>query len=175
MTASTSTSPTVPPSDDVARGKRELLRHAVATLAYRGGKAIGNAPSGFAEFRVGDATRTPARILAHVGDLLDWALALAEGQHRWHDSSPLPWDEEAARFFGALSRFDAYLASDKPLNRPPEQIFQGPIADALTHVGQIAMLRRLSGAPVRGENYAKAEIVTGRVTARQAAPKVEFD
>ena len=126
--------------------KRELLRHAVATVAYRGGKAVRGAPADFAGFQAGATTRTPARILAHIGDLFDWALSIAAGKQEWHDSAPLEWDLEVSRFFETLGRFDAYLASDRPLSAAPEQIFQGPIADALTHVGQLTMLRRLSGA-----------------------------
>ena len=74
----------------------------------------------------------------------------------------------------ALNALDAYLASDKPLHAPVEKLFQGPIADALTHVGQIAVLRRLAGSPVKGENYFVAEITAGRVGHDQAAPKREF-
>jgi hypothetical protein len=147
----------------------------VATLAYRGGKAIADAPSGFGEFRVGPSSRTPAEILAHIGDLLDWAVALAEGHHRWNPAPVGPWDDLVQRFFTALSAFDDYLASDRPLAWSAERVFQGPVADALTHVGQITMLRRLAGSPVRGENYAKADIVAGRVTGAQSAPKFEFD
>lgn len=158
-----------------ADAARQLLRHTVATLAYRGGKTLAGAPADFASFRVGDRTRTPAEILAHVGDLLDWALWMARGEHRWTSSAPLPWPREVDRFFAALAAFDAYLASDAPLGRPAEQLFQGPVADALTHVGQLAMLRRLAGAPVRGENYARAEIVAGRVGPAQSAKRVEFD
>ena len=163
------------PTTDVTHGKRELLRHAVATLAYRGAKAIRNAPPSLAFFRVGDVTRTPVQILAHVGDLFDWALSLAEGQQRWHVATPGTWDEESSRFFAALGRFDQYLASDRPLGCAPEKLLQGPVADALTHVGQIMMLRRLANAPVRSENFAIADIVAGHVTADQAAPKFEFD
>jgi len=155
--------------------KRELLRHAVATIAYRGGKAVRGAPETFATFKAGDATRTPARILAHVGDLFDWGLSIARGQQAWHDSTPLEWDREVSRFFETLGRFDAYLASDAPLACSAEQIFQGPLADALTHVGQIAMLRRLAGAAMNGENYFVADIVAGRVGAEQAAPRRQFD
>jgi hypothetical protein len=156
-------------------GGREMLRHTVATLAYRGGKAVRGAPEEFGAFAAGVGTRTPAEILAHVGDLLDWALWLARGEQRWQDSVPLPWDEEVARFFEGLAAFDAYLASDAPLGCAAEKLFQGPVADALTHVGQITLLRRMAGAPVRGENYFKAEIVAGRVGAEQAAPRREFE
>lgn len=154
--------------------KRDLLRHTLATLAYRGGKAVRNAPAGFGDFRGGDTTRTPGQILAHLGDLLDWALSIAEGKQVWHDSPPLPWEKEVARFFNALQRFDDYLASPGPLQAPPEKLFQGPIADALTHVGQIAILRRMAGGPVKGENYFVADIASGRVGPEQATPKKEF-
>ncbi len=154
---------------------RQMLRHTLATLAYRGGKAVRGAPDAFAAFKAGHGTRTPAEVLAHIGDLLDWTVCLARGEHAWHDSTPLRWPEEAARFHAALQRLDAVLASDQPLGTTVERLFQGPIADALTHVGQITMLRRLFGAPVRGENYARAEIVAGRLGAEQAAPVREFD
>ena len=155
--------------------KRQLLRHAVATLAYRGGKTLRGAPGGFAEFQASEGTRTPVQILAHVGDLLDWALWLAKGKHEWQDSAPLPWDREVQRFSTALSAFDDYLASTFPLGSSAEKLFQGPVADALTHIGQIAMLRRLAGSPVRGESYFRADIAAGRVGLEQAAPVREFD
>jgi hypothetical protein len=154
---------------------RALLRHTVATLAYRGGKAVRGAPPSFAEFRVSGGGRTAGSILAHIGDLLDWALSIAKGKQEFHESEPLPWDREAQRFFAALAAFDAHLASEELLQAPPEQLFQGPVADALTHVGQLTMLRRLSGAPIRGENYFRAEIVAGRVGPDQTAPRREFD
>lgn len=152
-----------------------MLRHTVATLAYRGGKAVRGAPAAFADFKTGPQTRTPGQILAHVGDLLDWALSIAKGKQEWHVSSPLPWDEEVARFFAALAALDAYLGSGTPLGSTPEGVFQGPIADALTHVGQIALLRRLAGSAVRGENYFRADIAAGRVGPQQSAPRREFD
>jgi hypothetical protein len=154
---------------------RTFLRHALATLAYRAGKALRGAPVTFANFRVGSGTRMPAQILAHMGDLLDWALFLARGEQNWHDSTPLPWDLEVARFFAALQAFDAYLASEEPLGWSAERLFQGPIADALTHTGQLTMLRRLAGAPVRGENYARATITAGAVGVAQTSPVYEFD
>ncbi len=153
---------------------RTLLRHTLATLAYRGGKAIRNAAPDFAGYGLPETARTPAKILAHIGDLMDWALSMAEGRRDWKDSLPLPWEKECERFFAALKKFDAYLASDNPLAVSEEKLFQGPIADALTHVGQIAMLRRMSGVPMKGENYFMAEISVGRVGADQAAPKKEF-
>ncbi|MGH9734621.1 MAG: hypothetical protein ACRD8A_08545 [Candidatus Acidiferrales bacterium] len=157
------------------RGDVEMLRHTVATLAYRGGKAFRGAPVGFAEFRVGDSTRTPGQILAHLGDLLDWALSKANGAEKWHNSATANWENGSERFFAGLQAFDARIASSKRLGCSAEELFQGPVADSLTHVGQIAMLRRLAGAPVRAENYAKAKIEAGRVSSDQPAPVSEFD
>jgi hypothetical protein len=154
---------------------RQLLRHTVATLAYRGGKVLRGAPDSFAAFRTQEQGRSPADILAHISDLLDWGLSMAQGAQRWHNSAPLPWAGEGQRFFSALAALDAYLASSEPLAVPAEKLFQGPIADALTHVGQLAMLRRLAGVPIRGENYFAANIETGRVGQEQAAPIREFD
>ena len=154
---------------------RDLLRHTLATLSYRAAKALRGTPPGFAEFRIGESTRTPAEILAHMGDLIDWALHMAQGRQVWKDSEPLPWDREMERFFGALEALDAFLGSGTSLGCPPGMLIQGPLADALTHTGQLTMLRRLAGAPVRGENYARAEIVKGRVGPDQSAPRREFD
>lgn len=154
--------------------QRELLRHTLATLAYRGGKAVRNAPASFAGFHAAEGVRTPGQILAHVGDLLDWALSIAMGQQKWQDSKPLPWEQGVERFFTALKKFDDFLASHEAVQVPLEKLFQGPIADALTHVGQIAILRRIAGAPVKGENYYVADIAAGRVGADQAKPKREF-
>lgn len=155
--------------------KREMLRHTVATLAYRGAKALRGAPDSFASFKASETTRTPQQILAHIGDLLDWALSIAKGAEAWNNSGPLEWDQEIARFHAALNSFDNYLASEAELNAPCERLFQGPIADALTHVGQLTMLRRIAGAPIKAENYSRAKIESGHVGAEQAAPKREFD
>ena len=154
---------------------RDLLRHKVATLAYRGHKALRDAPASFAGFRAYETTRTPTQILAHVNDLLDWVLSQAKGKEEWHGSPPLPWDEEVKRFSASLKALDDYLASGAPLAVPAEKLFQGAIADAFTHVGQISLLRRMAGSPVRAENYSKAEIVAGRVDNQQASPRREFD
>jgi hypothetical protein len=158
------------PSDSA----RQLLRHALATLAYRAAKPLREAPESFCKFKASPEARTPVEIVAHLGDLFEWALSAAGGEERWHPAKPQPWAEETARFFAALEAFDAYLASGKPLHAKPESLFQGPVADALTHVGQIALLRRLAEAPVRAENYYAAKIAIGRVGADQPAPVYEF-
>jgi hypothetical protein len=153
---------------------REFLRHTLATVAYRGCKTLRDAPESFAGFKSADSSRTPVEILAHMGDLYEWSLSVARGAEKWHNSKPLEWDKEVQRFFAALKNFDDYLASEAPLRAPIERLFQGPIADSLTHIGQLAMLRRLAGSPIKGENYVVAEITAGRVGPDQAASRLEF-
>ena len=159
--------------------KLALLRHAVATLAYRAGKPLRGCPEGFAGFRAAPDARTPAEVLAHLGDLVEWAASQVRGKSAWRSSPPLPWEEEKARFFAALAVLDGALdgepAGGAPAAFSAEKLFQGPIADAFTHVGQLALLRRLAGAPVRGENFVRADIVAGRVGAEQSPPALEFD
>ena len=141
--------------------KRELLRHAVATIAFRGRVAIADAPTNFAEFRVTEGTRSPAEILAHIGDLLIGSHFLLQGKFVKLESEPQPWDNEVERFFASVREFDAFLASDAQLAHPIEKMIQGPVGDALTHVGQIVILRRIAGASIREVPYFTAEIVPG--------------
>ena len=152
--------------------KRALLRHTLATLAYRAARAFEDAPAQFGEFS--GAGRQPVQILAHMGDLFDWALSAVQGNERWHTSKPHSWVTEQQRFFASLHAFDAYLASYEPLYASAEALFQGPIADALTHVGQLAMLRRMAGSPICGENYYVAEIKAGQVGSEQSVPVQPF-
>ena len=151
---------------------RELLRHTLATLAYRGAKALRDAPATFANFDA--AGRAPINIVAHLGDLMEWGVSMANGTRKWHDTEPSTWDAERDRFFAALQAFDDYLASGDEIKCDLTRLFQGPIADALTHVGQLAMLRRMAGAGIGGENYFVANIETGRVGPDQAPPKRTF-
>ncbi len=140
---------------------RELFRHTIATLAYRGGKTLRDAPDGFAGF---DGTgKTPVQLLAHLGDLFDWTLRMMRGSREWRVSQPQGWEHESRRFYDGLAAIDLVLASDEPLEAPLERLLQGPIADALTHVGQLAMMRRMAGAPIGAENYYIAQIEAGRV------------
>ena len=154
---------------------RDYLRHSLATLAYRGGKVLRGAPQGFGSFKVGGTSRTPSQILVHVCDLLDWTLSLVRDQEVWRDSSPGPWDGDVQRFYSTIRTLDELLAVPGSMGCPWTRLFQGPIADAFTHIGQLALLRRLAGSAVRGENYFKAEIVSGRVGPVQAAPRREFE
>lgn len=151
------------------------LRHILATVVYRGAKALRDAPPDFHAFRPAVGSRSAGEILAHICDLLDWALSQAHGQEKWRDSQRQTWAADADRFFAAATALDQFLASGKKLQAAPEKLFQGALADAFTHVGQIAMLRRLAGTPVRGENYSKAKIEIGRTGADQNRPVREFD
>jgi hypothetical protein len=150
------------------------IRHALATLAYRLGKVLRDTPAEFRDFHAAAGTRTPGEILAHIGDLMDWSLAQVEGRKTWHDSSPLAWEQEIARFFRAIEALDQRIAADGLGAASAEKLFQGPIADALTHTGQMALLRRMAGIAVRPENYVAADIATGRVGSEQAPPRAEF-
>ena len=155
---------------------RLFLRHTCATLAYRAAKATRGASPIFGDFKPHPTSRTPSEILAHMGDLMDWALGMAAlGKSKWAGATPLPWDDEVRRFHDRLAAFDAHLASDQEIRWSIEVLFQGPIADALQHVGQLTYLRRLAGEAMKGESYARAEILVGRVGAEQTPPSSEFD
>ena len=153
---------------------REIIRHSIAVLAYRGGKPLRGAPASFASFSTGAGGNTPLVILTHLGDLMDWALTHVRGEPRWLGATATSWDEQVARFYASLAALDAYLASDQPIRCDPGRLLAGPIADAINHVGQLMMLRRMAGSPVYGENYFVADIVTGRVGPEQSPPVRPF-
>jgi hypothetical protein len=138
------------------------LRHTIATLAYRVNATTKDAPATFAATTAGNGTRSAAEVLAHMGDLLDWAFSLAIGDEKWNDSTPLPWPQEIARFQKALARLDSHVAAGAELKAPAAKIFQGAIADAIWHTGQLALLRRLAASPIESENYAEAAIAEGK-------------
>ena len=164
----------IPPGDATTR---LFLRHTLATLAYRAGKSVRGTPVAFAEHHVTPTSPSASLILAHMGDLMDWVLSMLQGKPRWNTSTPLEWNAEIARFFASLKAVDDHLASGAPIAWEPAQVFQGGLADALTHTGQLAMLRRLSGHKMKGESYARADIEVGRVGLDQVPPDPanEFD
>ncbi|MEO7102385.1 MAG: hypothetical protein ABI311_03390 [Gemmatimonadaceae bacterium] len=153
---------------------RTMLRYTIATLAYRLEKVVREIPPGFENFDAGSGVRSPLALLGHIGDLLEWGERMADGEYRWLAVSGLGWSEQCERIFAALARMDARLESGPP-GKPVEMIFSGPIADALTHCGQLSMLRRMAGSPVRAESYARASITIGRVGMDQSSERVEFD
>ena len=154
---------------------RHLLRHTVATLAYRAQKTLKDAPASFVDQRLSAASRTPLQIVSHMGDLMEWAQRMAQGEYRWAPEPVAGWDATCDRFFKGLLALDAAIGDSALTEYSAEVIFQGPIADALTHVGQLAMIRGIAGAPVRPESYARAEIEVGRVGTEQSAVRKEFD
>ena len=149
----------------------------LATIACRGGKAIRDAPEGFGSFRAEGCLNTPLVLLAHIGDLLEWAQrwCAGGGEASYKISEPLDWNGEVGRFYGSLESFDQYLAAGGSLHARLETMMQAPLADALTHIGQLALLRRMAGDPVNGEAYRLAEIVAGRVGEEQAKPGRAFE
>lgn len=163
----------IPPDDPATRA---VLRHLLATLAYRAGKTVRGTPEAFADYAGAPGSNTPRKILAHMGDLMEWALRKArDGDRRWISATPLPWEQEQQRFFAAVGAYDAHLASSAPVVWDIGELIQGGMSDALTHTGQLAMLRRLSGHKMKGENYTRAEIVAGRTGLEQTPPKPEFE
>ena len=164
--------PSTPSPDHAARA---VVRHLAATLAYRAAKVLRDAPASFRTTAPGPSTRRPVLIVAHMADLMAWAITIAQGGYKWTAGGSDDWDTEVQRFFAGLDALDRELATDGPFAGSIETLIQGPLADALTHVGQLAMLRGMAGAPVRPESYAKATIVAGRVGLDQAPPGREFD
>jgi len=154
---------------------REQLRHILATLAYRVTKVLRDVPPGFGTYSDRAGRRTPVQLVAHMADLMEWGIHLTKGDYKWTAGGGTHWDTEVKRFLDGMAELDRRLASDEPLGNPPEILIQGPLADALTHTGQLAMLRSGAGSPVRPESYAKAQIVAGRVGMDQAPPGREFD
>jgi len=150
------------------------LRQLAATLAYRAAKVLRDAPPDFGRHAFGDATRQPVKIVGHMGDLMIWGVSIARGGFEWKPAGGEDWQTEVDRFFSGLAELDAAIA-DPGFNGSVEKLIQGPLADALTHVGQLAMLRGMIGKPVRPESYAKAAITAGRVGLDQEPPKAEFD
>ena len=154
---------------------RLIVRHLAATLAYRAAKVLRDTPPEFASASFGSVTRQPVRIVAHLADLMSWGVTMTRGEYVWKAGGGDDWDKEVNRFFAGLEALDRELATDGPFAGALDKLIAGPLADALTHVGQLAMLRGMSGAPVRPESYARAEIVPGRVGLEQAPPGREFD
>jgi len=145
----------------MADTERELLRHLIATIVMRGRVAITDAAEDFDGFRVNNDARSPGEILAHIGDLLEGSFYLMKGEMRYLTSSPLEWKEEVARFLASAKRLDDLIASDVEFHQPIKKLIQGPIADALTHVGQIILLRRIAGNGTVAKDYFGTELTLG--------------
>ena len=154
---------------------RVVLRQLAATLAYRAAKVLRDAPAGFGQQAFGEVTRRPVKIVSHMADLMTWGVSIAGGGREWKPAGGDDWQTEVDRFFAGLAALDAAIATDGEFNGSIEQLIQGPLADALTHVGQLSMLRGMAGAPVKPESYARAVITPGRVGMDQEKPRAEFE
>ena len=151
-----------------------MLRHLLATLAYRAAKVLRDVPADFANFSSSQTTRRPVLIVAHLADLMAWAVSLADGTSAWQaGNSGGDWDSEVRRFVEGMKRLDDRLIAGPVSEADEKKLISGPLADALTHVGQLALLRGLAGAPIAPESYARAEIAAGRVGLDQS-PGREF-
>lgn len=152
------------------REKRKLLRHFLAALAYRTQKAIRGAPTSFHEFNVGSEARTPHQLICHMTNVLGYARTYFVGGNS-DPQKPSNWDDDVRAFHEMLAHMGKLLDSENPLiHTTEEKMLQGPFSDAMTHVGQIAMLRRLAGTPIPPENFIKADVRPDNLTTDQAEP-----
>ncbi len=160
---------------DPCSEKRDLLRHTVATLAYRAEKILRDPPDGFAAMRLSPSSRSALEIVSHLGDLMEWGERMARGEYLWEARPAKDWAAACDRFFASLKALDDAIEKASFDKHPVEMIFQGPIADSLTHIGQLSIMRGVAGGPVRPESYARAEIQAGRVGREQSDVRKEFD
>ena len=150
--------------------KRQMLRHFLAALAYRTQKALRDAPEGFADFRVDEFVRTPHELLLHMTGVVKYAVTLFEGGDSWPNKAPT-FREEILRFHETLESLGRHLDTGIKLKETTlERLLQGPLSDAMTHAGQIALLRRLYGSPVPGEGFMLADINPNNLSANQPDP-----
>ncbi len=151
---------------------RQLLRHFLAAIAYRTQKALRDAPDHYAEFAVGHQVRTPVEIVRHMTSLMGFVQTLFVGGSYPVKPDPLPtFRDEIARFHEMLRGVGDLIESAQSLREiSTEQLLQGPFSDVMTHVGQLALLRRIADAPVAPENFIYADIQGGRLGSEQAAP-----
>ncbi len=142
---------------------RATLRHILATLAYRTRQVVRQVPDGYPDFDAGCGVRTPHNILGHMSGVIAYAVHCF-GEEPWGRLEPLSWDDEKRRFERGLEQLDEHLRNgDEPQAASLSALLQGPLCDCMTHVGQLATLRRMSGLAVPGENFMKAPIVVGEL------------
>ena len=149
--------------------RRTLLRHFLAALAYRTQKALNQAPPDFGSFRAADGVRTPVELVRHMTSVLGYARTCFDGSEYRPD--PLPsLDEEVRRFHEMLYALSHHLEEDTISDTSPERLLQGPFSDAMTHAGQLALLRRLANSPVPPESFIAADIDPGSLGPEQPEP-----
>lgn len=147
-----------------------LLRHFLAALAYRTQKALRDAPATFDDYRAAPGVRTPRELVRHMTNVLGYARTFFIGGEFKAEALPTLHDE-VTRFHAMLESLAVAIETSEPAGATAEQLLQGPLADAMTHAGQLAMLRRLAGSPVPAENFLKADVRTDNVGANQPDPR----
>jgi len=158
-------------SESINDGKRAMLRHFLGALAYRTQKALRGAPEDFPAFEAGNLTRTPKELVRHMTSVLGYARTRFRGGS-YRLEPLLSFQEEVRRFHAMLADLSEHLETgDDLVNTTPEQLLQGPLSDAMTHAGQLAMLRRLHGSPIPPENFIVADIDASNVSEDQAAAR----
>jgi hypothetical protein len=159
-----------PPGAERVDAERALLRHFLAALAYRTQKALRDAPPGFGDFRAAPEVRTPAELVRHMTSVLGYARTFFRGG-RYHPDALPSLEDEIARFHAMLEELAAHLAAgDEMREATPARLLQGPLSDAMTHAGQLALLRRMAGSPVPPENFVFAHIDPANLGAAQPPP-----
>jgi hypothetical protein len=150
--------------------QQELLTHFLAALAYRTQKSLRAAPESFADFKAGNNVRTPHELLWHMTGVLGYARTFFNGGI-WRPDKLPAFRDEIQRFHQVLQDLGTLLEKDTPAKGiSAAQLLQGPLADAMTHAGQLALLRRLSGSPVPPENFIRANIDAANLGPEQPAP-----
>ena len=148
-----------------------LLRHCLATIAYRTQKALRGAPDSYSNFRAGVNVRTPHEIVWHMTGVLGYARTFFQ-PGIWQPERLGNFIDEVERLHAVMEDLARLVQQGKPRNNITlEQLLQGPLADAMTHVGQLTMLRRLAGSPVASENFIFAKIDPGNLSADQPPPE----
>ena len=149
--------------------KGDLLRHFLASIAYRATKAIKDAPGCYPELDIGKGFRTPREILHHITGVLSYAHSFYEHYDTTYFEDK-PWDGEVKHFYETLTNLDRSLREKSPGEVTEEQLLQGPLSDSMAHIGQLLMLRRLADSPVPAENFIYADIRKGVVGPDQPEP-----
>lgn len=147
------------------RGELELFRHFLATIAYRFEKTVKSATDPYKDFEAGSGVRTPKAIINHMTHVLLYAKGAIQGMplKRLDQPDPLTFEEEISRFYDNLKELDQLTDNQHSISlQALKIILQGPLADIMTHIGQLAMLRRLGGRSIKGESFMRAPIETGK-------------
>ena len=159
--------------DQKRSGMKLMLRRSLVALAYRFAKVIDGAPERFPAFEPGFKVRSPHEVVRHINGVLNYALNIVRSgdPDKRERLVTLAWEQEVARAHAILAALDDELSTGEPDSEMLQRLLQGPISDAMTHVGQLAMLRRLAGSPISGENFFRADLALGRLGPDQPPPR----